>query len=215
MNKKISKNYYSSDWSKDFSNRNSIEWEKAIMIINDRFRSRYINPINELIKHSEKDIRSNVGFIVMSIDCLLIETLNQFYFGLKDSGEKYYFGNPDKKYKYNSQAFRDFFDQSSCFPLFKGQPDLIKLFYDDIRCGLLHQAESKINSLINIKKGVMVAPVDGTDLKNGIIINRNIFHKALSDEFDKYLEKLSNPDSVNMEGNYLRDMCNKKMSELI
>ena len=213
--KKISENYFSSDWNQNLSDRNSREWEKAILVINDRFQSRYLNPINELIKYPKKNIRTNIGFIVMSIDCLLIETLNQFYFGLKNTEEKYFNKNSNKKFKYNSQAFRDFFTHSTFFPVFKNQLDLIDLFYKDIRCGLLHQAETKANSLINIKEKIMVKPVDGKDFKNGIIINRNIFHKALSEEFDKYINDLNNPDSKNIEGAYLREMCNKKMVELI
>ena len=215
MDKKISKDYYSADWSKELSDRNSKEWEKGILIVKDRFKSRYFNPIEELIGHSKKDIRYNVGFIVMSIDCLLIETLNQFYLGLKNSEEKYNKNNSHESFKYNSQAFRDFFNHSTYFPLFKDQPNLSKLFYEEIRCGLLHQAESKINSLINLKRSTMIEAVDGKDFKNGIIINRNIFHKALSDEFDKYILDLSNPDSKNIEGNYLRDMCNKKICAII
>lgn len=215
MNKKISKYYYSSDWSSDLADRHSKEWVKAIEIINDRFSNRYIKPINELINHPEKSVRTNIGFIVMSIDCLLIETLNQFYFGLKDTSEKYYKRNQDANYRYQSQSFRDFFEYSTYFPLFKGNLELSRMFYDEIRCGLLHQAESKANSLINIKAEAMVTPVDGQDIKNGIIINRDFFHKALSNEFDKYISDLSNPESINLEGKFLREMCNNKMKELI
>ena len=214
MVKQISSKHFSTDWKTSLSDRNSYEWSNAIEIIKDRFESRFLNPVETLISHSNPDIKYNVGFIVMSIDCLLIETLNQFYFGLKKTTDKYKPTNADSNYKYNWQAFRDFFQHSSYFPEFKGNDVLIKTFFDEIRCGLLHQAESKTNSLINIKNSKIVLPIIPDDYSQGMIINRNLFHKSLRKEFDKYILDLSNPDSKNIYGEYLRDKCNEKMVEL-
>ena len=204
-----------SKWNDKLSDRYSAEWENAIDIVRNRFKERYFAPIDEMIKHERKEIRTRVGFIIMSVDCLLIETLNQFFFGIEDTNAKYYLSNPDNNFKYNSQAFRDFFNYSSYFPLFKSSNGLSKIFYDEIRCGLLHQAQTKTNSLINIKNSDMVLPVDKQDFNNGIEINRNLFHYALEKEYDKYFMDLEDPESKNLEGDYLRDMCDRKMKELI
>lgn len=204
-----------SKWSDNLSDRYSAEWKNAIDIVRNRFKERYFAPIDEMIKHERKEIRTRVGFIIMSIDCLLIETLNQFLFGIEDTNVKYNRSNPDNNFKYNSQAFRDFFNHSTNFPVFKSTNELSKIFYDEIRCGLLHQAQTKTNSLINIKYSEMVRAVDNKDFNNGIEINRNLFHYALEKEYNKYFKDLENPESTNLDGDFLRDMCNRKMKELI
>jgi hypothetical protein len=212
--KKISSKHFATDWDNDLSDRNSSKWVKGVEIISNRFQTRYFKPIDQLINSSDKIIKYNCGFLVMSIDCLIIETLNQFYFGVKKTTDKYYRTNSDINYKWNWQAFRDFFSHSTYFPTFKGNDVLIQLFFDEIRCGLLHQAESKTNSLINVRLPQMVTFIDATEIKKGIILNRNLFHKALVNEFDKYLVDLETPDSKNIFGEHLRDKCNEKMVEL-
>lgn len=214
MAKKIASKYYSTDWPIDLADRHSENWPLAIEIIKDRFESRFLNPVNSIVHHTDKNIRLNSGFLIMSIDCLLIETLNQFYLGLKKTNDKYFHTNPDGNYKRNWQAFRDFFNHSIHFSDFKDNDILSEIFFDEIRCGLLHQAESKTNSLINLKNTQIVIPVQFGDYSQGIIINRNLFHSALKKEFDKYFSDLNNPDSVNILGDFLRDKCNEKMTAL-
>jgi hypothetical protein len=210
MIKKISSKYFTSDWLKDLSDINSPNWTKGIGIIKDRFESRYFNPIDLILNSSGTKIKYTCGFLVMSIDCLLIETLNQFYLGLYTSEERYYRRNPDINYKKNEQAFRDFFKHSTFFPDFKDE-NMSNIFYKEIRCGLLHQAQSKTNSLINIKETKMVALLDSKDPSKGLIINRNLFHTALKYEFNKYLNDLESPTNVNIFGENLREKCNRKM----
>jgi len=107
MSKKISPTFSSSDWPSSLSNKDSKDWSLGVEIIKDRFESRFIKPIDSLVGHSEKIVRCNSGFIIMSIDCLLIETLNQFYFGINATTDKYNWRNIDPNYKSNWQAFRD------------------------------------------------------------------------------------------------------------
>lgn len=214
MAKKISSKHSSNEWTNDFADIYSPNWAKGIDIIKERFNSRYFNPIQQLLSSSDINVKYNCGFLVMSIDCLLIETLNQFFLGLYTSEEKYYKNNPDTKYKSNRNAFRDFFKHSTFFPDFKKDEKLVNIFYNEIRCGLLHQAQSKTNSLINIKEPQMVRLIDKNNPKKGLILNRNLFHQALVNEFDKYLKDLETPTSVNIFGENLREKCNRKMADL-
>ena len=101
MAKKISSKHYSTDWTANLADRNSPDWTTAIEIIKERFEARFLKPVEILIAHPEKEIRVNSGFLVMSIDCLLIETLNQFYLGLKKTTDKYKKTNIDANYKWN------------------------------------------------------------------------------------------------------------------
>lgn len=216
MTKKISKKHFTADWTSDLADINSNNWTKRIEIIRTRFESRYFTPIEQLINSTDKVVKYNCGFLIMSIDSLLIETLNQFYLGLYNSDEKYSNRNKDKTYfdKENKFAFRDFFKQSSFFPDFKADEKIIFTFYKEIRCGLLHQAESKTNSLINIRESQMVTLVDKNNPEQGLIINRKLFHSALVDEFNKYLKDLEDPTSKNILGENLREKCNRKMQDL-
>ena len=50
-------------------------WKRALEIFDDRIQGRFFEPINTL---KGKDINQN-GFAVMALDCLLVETLYQFY----------------------------------------------------------------------------------------------------------------------------------------
>ncbi len=213
MTKQISHQHSSNDWTPDLADINSPNWTKGIQIIRERFESRYFNPINELMNSKDSKIKYSCGFLVMSVDCLLIETLNQFFLGLYSSEEMYNRDNADSLYRYNKQAFRDFFLHSSFFPDFKNEI-VSNTFYKQIRCGLLHQAQSKADSLINVKESQMVKLADVDNPENGLIINRELFHKALVKEFNKYLQDLENPTSENIFGENLRERCNRKMADL-
>lgn len=95
---KISKKYYNTNWTDlGLIDENGDNWTNAIKIIEDRFQSRFFNQIDK-IKDDEFS-----GFLIISIDCLLIETLMQFYLGV-DNTEIYYRGRHWK-------AFKDFFKQ--------------------------------------------------------------------------------------------------------
>ncbi|MFS8084461.1 MAG: hypothetical protein ACMG6H_02450, partial [Acidobacteriota bacterium] len=50
-------------------------WQTAIDIFEDRIRSRFLNVVDGFQK------MPFCGFAVMALDCLLIETLQQFYEG--------------------------------------------------------------------------------------------------------------------------------------
>lgn len=212
--KRISANHNSTDWKEELSDRHSIVWVQGIEILKSRFESRYLRPIEYLQSSTDKVVKYNSGFLIMSIDCLLIETLNQFFLGLGKTDEKYFSNNTNKEFKNNSQAFRDFFIYSSFFSDFNRDTKLYSVFYDEIRCGLLHQAASKTHSLINIREQKMISYINKVDSSNGLIVNRNIFHEALLNEFNKYLKDLENADSKNLFGEYLRDTCNRKMKDL-
>lgn len=203
MGKAIANKYYVSDWTASLVDRHSGDWSNGIKIIRSRFESRYFDQIDVLQNSNDTVVKYNCGFLIMSIDCLLIETLNQFFLGLYHTEELYKGRNAD--------TFADFFNYSAYFPFFKGNAPASKEFYKQIRCGLLHQAESKTQSLINIRETEMIKPIDSLDFTQGLIVNRNLFHEALKSEFEKYLKDLENPDGKNINGDFLREKCHRKM----
>jgi hypothetical protein len=171
MVRKISSKHFSTDWTTDLEDINSPNWSNGIEIIRARIESRYLIPIQQLLNSSDKIVKFNCGFLVMSIDCLLIETLNQFFLGLYTSDERYSHKNknPEFNEKANKYAFRDFFNYSTFFPHFKNNDKFIFTFYNEIRCGLLHQAQSKTSSLINIRERNMLTLIDDNAPEKGLM----------------------------------------------
>lgn len=193
----ISRKYPNTKWTAlNLINDKSSNWFKGIDIIKDRFDSRFFYHIN-LIKDDEFS-----GFLIMSIDCLLIETLMQFYLGI-DSTEINYRGNHWK-------AFKDFFKQSEHFKIDFKTNRICHIFYQHFRCGLLHQAQTKQNSLIKICQANLLDLVDSLDISEGLVIDRKQFHHKLELEFADFMQKLSDNEN-NFKGQNLRQNVIKKM----
>ena len=71
---RISPNYTCEDWQKlPFPAEEA--WHKAVDIFKDRYRGRFLEPISRIEGYTY------AGFAIMALDCLLIETLQQFYEG--------------------------------------------------------------------------------------------------------------------------------------
>lgn len=198
MSFSISKKYKNTCWTDlNLLNDNNENWEKGILIIKDRFYSRFFKQM----EYIENDNFS--GFVIMSIDCLLIETIMQFYLGV-DNTEINYKGNQWK-------AFKDFFKQSEHFNKEFKTNKICEIFYKQIRCGLLHQAQTKEKSLIKKNKPNLIEIIEINKTIKGLIIDRKKFHKNLTLEFEDYLERLSN-NQTNFKGENLRLNAINKMN---
>lgn len=168
---------------------NSPDWTTAVEILAGRIHVRFIEPIDYLIAAEEPKpaIERRFGFAVLAIDCLLVETLGAFIDGLEDTEGK------------SKATFCKFLTKR---PLFSADftEDLAKQFYEEFRCGILHQAEiggeSKVWSV-----GPLVRVVGGR-----IIVNRNKFHEQLKTEFQNYLAELRDPKNVDLRKNFRKKM---------
>ncbi|MBI3340150.1 MAG: hypothetical protein HY022_08470 [Chloroflexi bacterium] len=106
------------------------ERKKAAQFVYNRFYRRYLMPFEKV------DPDFNSGFAQMAASCLMIEAMESFRNGwktthrLKVAGKEIYVG----------KVFEDFFKHYSEFAAFES---LGNEFYDSIRCGILHQAETK------------------------------------------------------------------------
>lgn len=157
-------------------------WRKAIEIFDDRINGRFISQV-KLLKQNVKDN----GFSMTAIICLLIETLAQFEKGINDST-----GCSKQIYKnFLTSHFSQYFDET----------DALK-FYDKIRCGILHQAQTKNGSRLSPKKNSNI--VKST---NGIFI---VYINSLFDELEKYFieykGQLANPLETQLRENFIRKM---------
>lgn len=92
--------------------------EKIVVLIDHRFRNRYL-------KHAEA---AESGFLKMALACLLIEALQSFKQGINNTKGR------------SQEMFRNFFSEESL--QFPGFAEIADDFYINIRCGILHQAET-------------------------------------------------------------------------
>jgi hypothetical protein len=102
--------------------------------IYERLSERYITPVTTGARN---------GFAMMACSCLLIETLESFYCGWKSS----------KGAGPGEVVFQQFFCRASRFADFKG---LAGEFYTNVRCGILHQGETKGGWHITRERGAVL-----------------------------------------------------------
>jgi hypothetical protein len=165
---RISPKYSVDDW-KCLSFVDETDWREAVEIFRDRFESRFLDFIKRVALYEYS------GFAILAIDCLLIETLQQFFLGIDET--------PPRQSKsffiqfLTNTSFSNYFDEEKA-----------SRFYDCIRCGILHQGEIKGNSRILIDKStpLVALPPD----EDGIIINRKLFHDELLKVYKQYVDDL-------------------------
>lgn len=165
-----------------------------ICIFKDRISGRFLGPINLIAK--DRVIGPFAGFAILALDCLLIETLNQFYQGLNETP------------KNHREQFWLFFKGSEYFKKHFTRKTA-GIFYDHVRCGLLHQAQTKKQTFIRADQPTMIQPInDKPSGGTGIIVDRVKFHQALEQELASYVRKLERDGAA--EG-ILRTNFAKKM----
>ncbi len=133
------------------------------LFIKERLSERYIDPIAAL-SADEKN-----GFAVMALSCLLIETLESFHQGWPKSPN-------------SGLTFCNFFDRQSTFHDFKGHA---QGFYQNVRCGILHQGETTGKWSITRKKG---SPLFDP---NTLTVHAVIFHRRLAKCVRDYADSLA------------------------
>ena len=116
-----------------------------------------------------------------AIDCAVVEALEQFRRGADET--------PCRKGK---EFFRDFLTQTRFGRHFT--PATANVFYETIRCGILHQAETKADSLVKKKAAAFVVKQSATG--KGLIINARSFHSELEAVLDDYAAALLAGDVV-------------------
>lgn len=165
----ISNNYTSEDFLNIHLSPDSLDcdWEKAIKIFKDRFQERYFTPISKLLE----DPQTN-GFAIMALNCLLIDTFFQFEAGV-DRAQNLH------------RYYIDFLKEHMGNII--SSEDIAKHFYYDIRCGILHSAETKNGSILSFD-GEKV--IECLQEQTGIKVNVVKFSKELEDYFNRYIDRL-------------------------
>jgi gamma-glutamylcyclotransferase (GGCT)/AIG2-like uncharacterized protein YtfP len=194
----IAPGYKAQDWKKDRIelindiNRDcpSLDlWEKAFNHFYGRIESRFLNPIRWIL---EKGENIGEGFSIVALQCILIEFLQSFYKGLIYTTKE---EKDLKPFEYNSSRnlFRGFLLKHPPFSDYFTKKSEANGFYDNIRCGLLHEARTKKTWLIRIdstrSKKIIVC-----DNKN-MVVYRDAFYDAIKVFINAYkVEFLASKD---------------------
>jgi hypothetical protein len=170
------------------------DWEGAADVFSDRFESRYFNPIKQLMiientleTEGDGTEKFHPGFISLSIDFILLETLNQFKNGINDTNVAFHTKCSFVNILRDIKKISAFFDSDA----------EAGKFYDDLRCGLIHQGQTKGESRINKSKDIIV------DLYKlggkGFNVNRTEFHNIVLEEYSSYSNCIKNLDNRNFD----------------
>jgi hypothetical protein len=172
--------------------------------ISERYEERFFGPIRCLIGSDTQGF----GFAIMSLCCLLVETIQCYRLGWPASSpaelEKlaklsddvllivpldYRLVGPFPRTKFSSQiAFNSFFDAPEHRPHFRALAGKGGEFYSSVRCGLLHQAQTKKGWRIRVSGNYY------QEFSWGIGINRNEFAQSLYNCFRDFLKELENTE---------------------
>jgi len=176
------------------SSKNPVKWDNAIDIFEDRIEGRYLNVINSFLSNDDKLLRD--GFVVMAINCLLIETLMQFKYG------------EDETIGSNSVRYTQFLYEE--FPTVFTNKNSAKKFYKDIRCGILHSAQTKGKSKLTFGKNYVIE-ISEINSVEYISVDVGNFTNVLREYYENYVRNLRR-DEGNLRGNFIQKMnfiCNK------
>jgi hypothetical protein len=181
------------------------DWESAYSLFYIRIKTRFLNPIDWIL---EKKHNKGEGFSVVALQCILIEFLEAFY-----QGKIYTTSKEPRNFEYNSsrQLFCDFLMRHKPFSDYFKKEANATGFYDNIRCGLLHEAATKQTSRINnAPSHKMLVLFEENDPSNMRIYREN-FYKALCDHIESYKIKLLAEKDLQI--NFIRkwdDICGIK-----
>lgn len=174
-------------------------WEAAFHdYFQARITLRYLDPIALIQKH---DTKKGEGFSIVAIHCTLVEFLEST---LRGVNYRFMKGQKPGQFEYNQSGpvFVDFLSKRQPFANWFS-PTLAQDVYENVRCGLLHEARTKNGWLIRAqdKTGAIVDP-------NSRILFRNSFHDALLRSVDGYRKDLCTDGDV--QAAFLRkfnDLC--------
>jgi len=175
MSQTYSKDYY---LSLKLNCINENDFKEAIKIFEDRINGWYLDQIKLMLDDAKKN-----AFVIMALDCILIETFWHFRNGNRVEKDKYIFC------EFLSEVFPSIFSMS-----------VAKDFYSNIRCALLHSGQTD-------KEFVLSVDGNSIDIDNNVvIINVVKISKLLIEYFEKYIEELNNEDNNILRRNFIIQM---------
>lgn len=206
---KIANNLTIKDWEdleKSLKNEKDENWDVAFNFFEERIKTRYLNPIKAVL---DSDLKIGEGFAVVNLQCSLIETIECFINGWKFSVKPYgWFRNGieplNKQQINNSYIFQNFFKKRIPF---KNLHIDGNVFFESVRCGLLHETQTKNGWKIRAKG-------KGKSIENKTIY-RNDFQNDIEVLIQKYKEAIVKGEIFDkMGGDVLRENFISKFNHI-
>jgi hypothetical protein len=157
----------------------------------ERLETRYFEPIRRL---QTEDAWTGQGFSIMVILCSVVEFLESTVRGLK-----YKYRGPCGEYEYDSsrEVFMDFLVTRKPFSDVFTDRDIALEFYQAVRCGLMHEAQTKSGWVI-WAKSYRKAIIDRAQRK----VYRDDFYDAICEVVQNYAKQLIN--DVELQAAFIR-----------
>ena len=173
---------------KTLNNKENVCWEYAFRFFEERIETRYLKPIEAILNMEDN---KGEGFAVVNLQCSLIETIESFINGWvynatkteDKKGNTWYSEDKIAEYRKgkelkNIDIFVSFFDNREPFKSYKIKGDD---FYNDVRCGLLHETQTKNGWKIKANNK------DNTvSITNDKTIYRESFHRDIKKVIKNY-----------------------------
>jgi len=178
---RLSPKYTTDDWAAAFAGAIP-NWDDAIDIVEDRIKGRFFQWIDPIVQ------KRFAGFVIIAMDCLLLETLHGFLTGASTRDTR-------NVYMTMLMAAPFGFDKA-----------LAIAFYENVRCGVLHDTETRKGWLIRMMKTQHIVEQDSS---GAWIVNRTMFHHAVVRAFAAWIVRMRTGDLV------ARNNMRHRMDEII
>jgi|SRR5690554_2052227 len=196
-------------------------WALAFSFFEERIETRYLKPIEAILNLGNNN---GEGFAVVNLQCSLIETIESFINGwvynatktVDKQGNTWYSGDKIAEYKKdkdlkNLNIFESFFDNREPFKIIFEKNNLKgNDFYWNVRCGLLHETQTKNGWKIKVSKKNNEESI--TDNKT---IYRENFQRDIKKVIENYKSAIVNGEVLNgIESNNLRQNFRDKFNHI-
>ena len=190
---KIAKDFTVGDWKKLrdslFQNNNKDNWEKANQVFEDRIYSRFFNPIEKI-----KSIKKNEGegFSIALISVVLLEFLAAFELGKIYRIQKE--GLAPNEYYSGIRLLKSFLSSANLFNKHFDSNNKVQKFYENIRCGLVHEARTLENDVIISNESNKNTKQNSIYFKENKEwrLNRDLMLETIKSFVENYKERLLN-----------------------
>lgn len=201
-NMQIAPNLTVKDWKElNLNYPASPAWGRAADLFQARIFTRFIEPADILISASKKDSSKLVGFAVLALDFIVIETIQ----GFREGHIKHTKRNSEgKEYPISGALIKTFLTRDPSFSAFFRTRDHAKQIYDAVRCNISHMGQTAVNVRVNIKNPVSMIAMDSES--GEITINRNLFHEAVIDSLNRYCREIREGNDLTLRNNFFNKM---------
>lgn len=186
----IAPRFTDGDW-KRLAFKSERDWICAVAALRRRLEERFLKPARSLLRFQRS------GFAVLALDCLLVETLQQFREGVVETP---YVIRNGRRILASEEYFKAFLTSSYFGPGFDDHTSI--LFYRTVRCGILHQAEVKKSSLVRRGRPLVSLSAD----RKGVVVNPVLFHNRVEAAFRRYLADLRKPEERDLRKRFREKM---------